>query len=166
MSHKHHRKSGRPMTEDLPLEDPETGMEETSIAAKSMTIGDVLTQMWSIRENAASFLHTPPEPDEDAIWMADIDAVDAATDILTVLRDEGIKSAEQVKDLLFDYRLANKQIQTMHERYEKKALPEGDESGQRCLCPSCKWKLYAHAFYCHHCGKHINTLFCAGGKKA
>ena len=166
MSHKHHKKSGRPMTEDLPMEDTETGAGEISIAARSLTIGSILDQMRSIRENAASFLHTPPEPDEDDIWTADIEAVDAASAILSALQEEGIGNAEQVKDLLFDYGLANKQLQAMHEKYEKKALPKMDENGQRCLCPSCNWKLHAHAFYCHHCGKRINTLFCAGGKKA
>lgn len=87
-----------------------TPVADPGIAVRATPIDAVVYQLASIKENARSFL---TGDGDDGVWAADIRACDAAVDILTALRDEGVHDAEAVRDLLYDYRLANRQLRTM-----------------------------------------------------
>ena len=126
--------------------------DEQSISVNTMPLERIIDNMGGIRDNAESFLHTPLEPD-DEIWLEDIRTVDAAVMILSALREEGIVDAEQVKDLLHDYRLANKELKELQRKYQTPAWP--DRSGTLTYCPECHRKLAYSAKHCGQCGKLI-----------
>lgn len=75
--------------------------------------------------------------------------------VLKVLRDEGIKDLEGLKDYIFDYELANKQIDAMREKYEKqeKVIKEFGIFS----CPACHNRVYHWMKHCGNCGKAITT---------
>lgn len=75
--------------------------------------------------------------------------------VLEVLRDEGIKDLEGLKDYIFDYELANRQIDAMREKYEK---PEAviKEFGI-FACPKCNNRVYHWMKHCGKCGQAITT---------
>lgn len=133
--------------------EPELKPEIASVSVKTMSIDSILGQLASMKDNAQSFLHTPPEPDDD-IWLADIAAIEAATAILSALQDEGVADAEKVKDLIFDYQLANKQLQVMTAKYEKATAPVNLKG--KTICPECSAIIH-HGWWkhCPDCGKRI-----------
>jgi len=65
---------------------------------EGMTMEQIIAQLKSIRNNAILSLNGDKE--FDAIWEADVRACDAVTDILTALRDEGINTPDEVRELL------------------------------------------------------------------
>ena len=75
-----------------------------------------------------------------------LDASDAAADILTALRAEGIKDAEQVRDLIADYNALAAQYQTLHRKYEQGRKAE--RLGGIFLCPDCHRKMHPGSGYC------------------
>jgi len=55
----------------------------------------VIAQLDSIRDSSRSFIGS----DDEGIWEADVKACDAAIAVLTALRDAGVNSLEQVREL-------------------------------------------------------------------
>ncbi len=118
-----------------------------------MNIDSILAQLSSLADNSRSFIHG--EPEEDAIWKADIKACEEAADILTALQNEGINDPEQVHDLIADYNALAKQYQTLHEKFEVKARPE--QLRDKYICPYCKRMVRGyHDCYCWFCGKRLD----------
>lgn len=92
---------------------------------------------------------------DQTVWQSVADACEAATDILTVLQDEGIKDPEQVRDLIHDYNALAEQYQKMHQHYEKPEKPI--QLGAAYICPNCKKQLrQTNAGHCWACGKRLN----------
>lgn len=95
---------------------------------------------------------------DQTVWQSVADACEAATDILTVLQDEGIKDPEQVRDLIHDYNALAEQYQKMHQKYEEPAPVMRLGSGARaaCLCPECHNQSRPGNAYCWNCGKRLD----------
>lgn len=135
--------------------DPDPPAEElNSAAADVMAIDDILEQLASMKDNARSFLD-PAEPDSEYqdVWQADIRACEAATDILSALRDEGISDPEEVRDVIHDYNALAKQYQEMHRKYETPAKPE--RQGGAFICPECHRQIRGSPKHCTNCGKRL-----------
>ena len=119
--------------------------------AKGMGIDTILENLADLKDIAAS-LQTPrddPEPTQSRVA-----ACEAATDILTALQDEGIKDAEQVRDLIHDYNALAEQYRAMHQRYEE---PEPIRRlGNTFICPACNRQIrQLYAAHCWSCGKRL-----------
>ena len=118
--------------------------------SKGMSI-DAILEWLSDLKDVAIFLKTPR--DDPDVMESRIAACESATDILTALQDEGIKDAEQVRDLIHDYNALAEQYRAMHQRYEE---PEPIRRlGTACLCPDCKHTVRPDNPYCWYCGKRL-----------
>ncbi len=125
---------------------------QAAALAQGMGIDAILAQLASMKDNARSFIDGK-DPEADAIWQADVEACEDATDILTALQDEGIKDPEQVRDLIHDYNALAEQYRKMRQRYEE---PEAVRRlGAAYLCPDCKHQSRPTAPYCWYCGKRL-----------
>lgn len=121
------------------------------IAAKSMSVDRILAQLSSLKDNSQSFAS---EPDDDhQIWQDDVTALEAAISIIAVLQDEGIGDAEAVKDLIFDYRLANKQNKEYHRKFDTAARAIPKDGAWHC--PECNHRVQPRHSHCHWCGKKL-----------
>ena len=117
---------------------------------QGMSIDAILERLADLKD-VALFLQKPR--DDPDITESRVAACEAATDILTALQDEGIKDAEQVRDLIHDYNALAEQYRAMHQRYEE---PEPIRRlGTACLCPDCKHTVRPDNPYCWYCGKRL-----------
>ena len=124
-----------------PAEPPSEGMSIDAILERLADLKDV-----------ALFLQKPR--DDPDITESRVTACEAATDILTALQDEGIKDAEQVRDLIHDYNALAEQYRAMHQRYEE---PEPIRRlGNTFICPACNRQIrQLYAAHCWSCGKRL-----------
>lgn len=116
-----------------------------------MAIDAILAQLASLKDNSESFR---AGEDSDPIWQADVEACEAATDILSALQDEGIKDPEQVRDLIADYNALAKQYQELHRKFEAGDKPQS--LGGVYLCPECHWQNRPGNTHCWNCGHKLN----------
>ena len=120
--------------------------------SKGMTVDAVHAPRGSLKETAEPFIDGT-DPDADKVLKEDVEAIEAATAILSALQDEGIKDQEQVRDLIHDYNALAEQYRAMHQRYEE---PEPIRRlGTACLCPDCKHTVRPDNPYCWYCGKRL-----------
>jgi len=126
------------------------------IAAQGMSIDTILKQLASLKDNSKSFIDGK-DPEADAIWQTDVEACEAATDILSALQNKGIKDLEQVRDLVHDYNALAEQYRKMHEKYEEptKVLRSGIGAKAAFLCPECRNQNRPGSNYCWHRGKRL-----------
>ena len=117
---------------------------------KPMTISEILPQLSSLKDNSESFA---AEPGADEIWSKNIRALEETTGILCTMQDEGINSAEELKDLIFDYKLAVKHNQ---EYVRKFGTPERTYLKDDVWhCPECNHRVQINHGFCHWCGKRL-----------
>lgn len=117
---------------------------------KPMTISEILPQLSSLKDNSESFA---TEPGADEIWSEGIRALEETTDILCTMQDEGINSAEELKDLIYDYKLAVKYNQ---EYVRKFGTPERAYLKDDVWhCPECNHRVQINHGFCHWCGKRL-----------
>lgn len=124
---------------------------DPSMEVKFMPIDTILEQLSSIAEKALSSIED--DPDGAFIWQPEIDACEAATEILSVLQDEGINDPQRVRDLIYDYNALAKQYSKMHQRHEvagKAFLIDGIWH-----CPDCKSRVFPRNSFCPWCGKKL-----------
>jgi len=109
------------------------------IAAKSISVDRILAQLSDLKDGT-----------ED---METVTALEAAISIIAVLQDEGIGDAEAVKDLIFDYSLANKQNKEYHRKFDTaaRAIPKDGV----WHCPECNHRVQPRHSHCHWCGKKL-----------
>lgn len=127
------------------MREPETS---GSIAAMSMNTEMILKQLSSLKDNSESFAS---EKDADPIWQKDIEALEAAISMISVLQDEGIKDYDTLKDAIFDQTLLRKEYQQMHLKHRKAAKPIHKDGVAHC--PDCNKRVHPNHTYCHWCGK-------------
>lgn len=123
---------------------------ETSIAAMTMTTERILEQLSSLKDNSESFAKAE---DADPIWQKDIEALEAAISMISTLEDEGVHDAEALKDLIFDYRLANKQNKEYHRKFDTAARATPKDGVWHC--PECNHRVQPRHSHCHWCGKKL-----------
>ncbi len=126
---------------------------QAAAPAQGMGIDAILAQLASMKDNARSFIDGK-DPEADAIWQADVEACEAATDILTALQDEGIKDPEQVRDLIHDYDALALQYQNLHHKYEAGDRPQ--RLGSKVyICPACHQQQRPGNNNCWNCGHRL-----------
>ena len=118
------------------------------------TIDKICAQLASMKDNARSFIFGKDQK-ADAVCQADIEACEAATEILTALQDEGVNDPQEVRDLVHDYNALAEQYRKIHQKYEEPA--ETIRYGTAFLCPDYKRQIIGRypCHYCSHCGKRI-----------
>lgn len=123
---------------------------------QALNIDAILAQLASMKDNALSFM--VKKEDADPIWAADVAACEAATAILSALQDEGVRTPEEVRDLVHDYKALAEQYRKMHQKYEEpKTVLRIGGAGARaaCLCPDCRSQSRPGNAYCWNCGKRL-----------
>ena len=81
------------------------------------------------------------------------DVCQAAANVLYALSEEGVKTPEDVLDILHDYRLQAKQIATLSKKYLVAGRPILKDSVWHC--PSCNRRVSTGHSFCHRCGKKL-----------
>lgn len=125
---------------------------DPSMEVKFMPIDTILEQLSSIAEKAHSSIED--DPDGASIWQPEIDACEAATEILSVLQDEGVNDPQQVRDLIYDYNALAKQYSKMHQKHEVAGKPFLRSDGI-WRCPDCKSRAFPNNSFCPWCGKKL-----------
>ncbi|MBR2131911.1 MAG: hypothetical protein IJ955_05110 [Oscillospiraceae bacterium] len=105
--------------------------------SNDMNMDKVLAQLSSIN---------PP-------WQEEVEALETAISILSALQDEGIHDAEQVRDMIHDYRLQATQLKECHRKYQTAAKAVHHSSIY--LCPDCNHRVAPKHTHCHWCGKKL-----------
>lgn len=123
---------------------------------QTLSIDAILAQLASMKDNALSFM--VKKEDADPIWAADVAACEAATAILSALQDEGVRTPEEVRDLVHDYKALAEQYRKMHRRHEEpeKPIRLGKTPPFAYLCPSCNTRNRPGNNFCFHCGKPLD----------
>lgn len=122
-----------------------------SLGTQTMSIDRILEQLSSLKDNSASFTS---DPDSDhQIWRDDIAAIEAATAMISALQDEGVCDLEALKDLIFDYNLANRQNKEMHRKFVVADKPIRKDGVFHC--PECNHRVAPNHSHCHWCGKKL-----------
>ena len=117
---------------------------------KPMTVSEILPQLSSLKDNSESFASAP---DADEIWSKDINAFEETIGILSTLQDESINDAEELKDLMYDYKLAVQQNREYNRKFgtPERAYPKDDV----WHCPECNHRVQINHSFCHWCGKRL-----------
>ena len=119
--------------------------------SKGMSLDAIMEQLSDLKDIAAALQAPRDGPEPTASRVA---ACEAATDILTALQDEGIKDAEQVRDLIHDYNALAAQYQNLHQKYEVEDKPV--RLGNTFICPACNRQIrQLYAAHCWSCGKRL-----------
>lgn len=77
----------------------------------------------------------------------------AAASVLYALSEEGVKTPEDVLDILYDYRLQAKQIATLSKKHLVASKPILKDSVWHC--PNCNRRVSIGHSFCHRCGKKL-----------
>ena len=117
---------------------------------QGMSIDAILERLADLKD-VALFLQKPR--DDPDITESRVAACEAATDILSALRDEGISDPEEVRDVIHDYNALAKQYQEMHRKYETPTKPE--RQGGAFICPECHRQIRGSPKHCTNCGKRL-----------
>ena len=97
-----------------------------------MSLSSLLGQIDSIKDNSASFLPGDGKQDPDKkIWQDDVDACNAATEIIKKLQDWG----------------------SLHAKYEVPSQPVKKDGVWHC--PECNHRVDPHHSHCHWCGNKL-----------
>lgn len=119
---------------------------------QALSIDAILAQLASMKDNALSFI--VEKEGADPVWAADVAACEAATAILSALQDEGVRTPEEVRDLVHDYKALAEQYQKMHQRYEEPAAAE--RLGTAFICPDCHRQITGrYPYHCGNCGRKL-----------
>lgn len=122
----------------------------------AMGMDSILAQLASLADNSRSSIMGKPEDEEfDAIWKANIEALEQTTAILSALQDEGIRDPEQVHDLIADYNALADERRELHRKYEH-PNPAISVGGQD-FCPECRNPIRYQSRHCPRCGKRLDN---------
>lgn len=120
-----------------------------SIASQTMATDTVLERLSCLKDQ----IEAADTAENNPTQQADIVALEASISILSALQDEGISDAEALKDLLFDYKLADKQSKELHRKFEVAARALRRDGA--FLCPECSHRVGVNHTHCHWCGKKL-----------
>lgn len=120
-----------------------------SIASRTMATDTVLERLSCLKDQ----IEAADTAENNPTQQADIVALEASISILSALQDEGISDAEALKDLLFDYKLADKQSKELHRKFEVAARALRRDGA--FLCPECSHRVGVNHTHCHWCGKKL-----------
>ncbi len=116
-----------------------------------MNLTDIINQLNSIKASSAAFADT--DPDSLKVLTPDIDALTSAIEMLTAMRDTKIETADELKDILDDYKKQALQLKILQRKFTKAARPA--KKGDIWICPECGHKITPNHGHCHWCGKKL-----------
>ena len=137
----------------MSIKHKKSGRRSGDAAAGFMPVMEILTQFDGLTKRAK-----PSSKDESAetLQKEDAKALESAAALLKALLDEGIRTPDEVLDLLYDYRLQAAQSQRLRKRFEIADVPI--RLGSESLCPSCMKKLRKIPEFCPNCGKKLKSI--------
>ena len=110
-----------------------------SIGTRTMSIDRILERLSTLREKAME--------------AEDVTALEAATAMISALQDEGICDLEALKDMIFDYDLADRQNKELHRKFE--VADRAVRKDGVFHCPECNHRVAPNHTHCHWCGKKL-----------
>ena len=89
-------------------------------------------------------------------WQTYEEVCSEAVNVLYTLLDSGAHTAEEVKDLVHDYKALAKQYQAMYKRFGTAGHAVHKDGVWHC--PSCNKRVNPGHSFCHTCGKKLDWI--------
>ena len=111
-------------------------------------------QIDSIKDNSASFLPSEGKQDPDKkIWQDDVDACNAATEIIKKLCEENCFSVAEAISYIAQSKKLLQDWSNLHAKYEVPSQPVKKDGVWHC--PDCNHRVNPHHSHCHWCGTRL-----------
>ena len=111
-------------------------------------------QIDSIKDNSASFLPGEGKQDPDKkIWQDDVDACNAATEIIKKLCEENCFSVAEAISYIAQSKKLLQDWGNLHAKYEVPSQPVKKDGVWHC--PGCNHRVNPHHSHCHWCGTRL-----------
>ena len=111
-------------------------------------------QIDSIKDNSASFLPGEGKQDPDKkIWQDDVDACNAATEIIKKLCEENCFSVAEALSYIAQSKKLLQDWGNLHAKYEVPSQPVKKDGVWHC--PDCNHRVNPHHSHCHWCGTRL-----------
>ena len=111
-------------------------------------------QIDSIKDNSASFLPGEGKQDPDKkIWQDDVDACNAATEIIKKLCEENCFSVAEAISYIAQSKKLLQDWGNLHAKYEVPSQPVKNDGVWHC--PDCNHRVNPHHSHCHWCGTRL-----------
>ena len=111
-------------------------------------------QIDSIKDNSASFLPGEGKQDPDKkIWQDDVDACNAATEIIKKLCEENCFSVAEAISYIAQSKKLLQDWGNLHAKYEVPSQPVKKDGVWHC--PDCNHRVNPHHSHCHWCGTRL-----------
>ena len=111
-------------------------------------------QIDSIKDNSASFLPGEGKQDTDKkIWQDDVDACNAATEIIKKLCEENCFSVAEAISYIAQSKKLLQDWGNLHAKYEVPSQPVKKDGVWHC--PDCNHRVNPHHSHCHWCGTRL-----------
>lgn len=119
-----------------------------------MSLSSLLCQIDSIKDNSASFLPGEGKQDPDKkIWQDDVDACNAATEIVKKLCEENCFSVAEAISYIAQSKKLLQDWGNLHAKYEVPSQPVKKDGVWHC--PDCNHRVNPHHSHCHWCGTRL-----------
>lgn len=119
-----------------------------------MSLSSLLCQIDSIKDNSASFLPGEGKQDPDKkIWQDDVDACNAATEIIKKLCEENCFSVAEAISYIAQSKKLLQDWGSLHAKYEVPSQPVKKDGVWHC--PDCNHRVNPHHSHCHLCGTRL-----------
>lgn len=119
-----------------------------------MSLSSLLCQIDSIKDNSASFLPGEGKQDPDKkIWQDDVDACNAATEIIKKLCEENCFSVDEAINYIAQSKKLLQDWGNLHAKYEVPSQPVKKDGVWHC--PDCNHRVNPHHSHCHWCGTRL-----------
>ena len=111
-------------------------------------------QIDSIKDNSASFLPGDGKQDPDKkIWQDDVNACNAATEIIKKLCEENCFSVAEAISYIAQSKKLLQDWGNLHAKYEVPSQPVKKDGVWHC--PDCNHRVNPHHSHCHWCGTRL-----------
>ena len=137
----------------MSIKHKKSGRRSGDAAAGFMPVMEILTRFDGLTKRAKS---SSEDESAETLQKEDAKALESAAALLKALLDEGIRTPDEVLDLLYDFRLQAAQSQRLRKRFEIADVPI--RLGSESLCPSCMKKLRKIPEFCPNCGKKLKSI--------
>lgn len=119
-----------------------------------MSLSSLLCQIDSIKDNSTSFLSGEGKQDPDKkIWQDDVDACNAATEIIKKLCEENCFSVAEAISYIAQSKKLLQDWGNLHAKYEVPSQPVKKDGVWHC--PDCNHRVNPHHSHCHWCGTRL-----------
>ena len=137
----------------MSIKHKKSGPRSGDAAAGFMPVMEILTRFDGLTKRAKL---SSEDESAETLQKEDAKALESAAALLKALLDEGIRTPDEVLDLLYDYRLQAAESQRLRKRFEIADVPI--RLGSESLCPSCMKRLRKIPAFCPNCGKKLKNL--------